>query len=338
MKTIAVYGEGEVATEIADMSAKFGIDVVLHADSTDSAAPADVDLAIAVIAAKDASGLRVGSGVPLPANVIGLHFRSPVADSSLVEIVRGERIPDEVVARAFDYVAQLNKLAIVVEADRGLFTPRITNAFVSEAVSLLADGVHPASIEQSATQVGFPAGGLLRADELGIEECLAFRDEVKIAVESRGNIYISHPVEKVFEKLVELGRVGAAKGAGFYDYDESGNRVALWPGLTEHFPVQGNPADVDLKTLSERQLVIGSIEAARCIEERVVTHAAEANIGSIHGSGSPLWTGGVLQYVNSFPGGVTGFVARADELAAEHGERFSPNALLRSKSKLAGAF
>jgi 3-hydroxyacyl-CoA dehydrogenase / enoyl-CoA hydratase / 3-hydroxybutyryl-CoA epimerase len=56
----------------------------------------------------------------------------------------------------------------------------------------------------------------------------------------------------------------------------------------------------------------------------VLTSVADANVGSILGIGFPGWTGGVLQYVNQYEGGLKGFVARAYELAGKYGERFTP--------------
>jgi 3-hydroxyacyl-CoA dehydrogenase/enoyl-CoA hydratase/3-hydroxybutyryl-CoA epimerase len=51
------------------------------------------------------------------------------------------------------------------------------------------------------------------------------------------------------------------------------------------------------------------------------------------GIGFPAWTGGVLQYINGYEGGPTGFVARARELAATYGERFEPPASLVEKAE-----
>ncbi len=80
-------------------------------------------------------------------------------------------------------------------------------------------------------------------------------------------------------------------------------------------------------------LVIEAVESARCVEEGVIVQTADANIGSIMGIGFPPWTGGVLQYINGYAGGVAGFVSRADELAERYGDRFSPNPLLRKKAE-----
>ena len=127
---------------------------------------------------------------------------------------------------------------------------------------------------------------------------------------------------------------GGCAGAGFFDYDESGKRTGLWPGLAEHFPVAGDPATVDLHEL--RSGCSSSRRSSRRAASRRACSitTADANIGSIMGIGFPPWTGGVLQYINGYPGGGRRrFVARADEFAASYGERFEPNPLLRKKAE-----
>ncbi len=57
------------------------------------------------------------------------------------------------------------------------------------------------------------------------------------------------------------------------------------------------------------------LESVRCRDEGVLTGSADGNIGSIFGIGFPAWTGGVFQYLQTYPGGVPGFVARARQLA-----------------------
>jgi 3-hydroxyacyl-CoA dehydrogenase/enoyl-CoA hydratase/3-hydroxybutyryl-CoA epimerase len=76
----------------------------------------------------------------------------------------------------------------------------------------------------------------------------------------------------------------------------------------------------------------------RCLEEGVLTSVADANVGSMLGIGFPGWTGGVLQYVNGYEGGLRGFVARARELQAAYGDRFAPPALLLEKAEKGETF
>ena len=40
------------------------------------------------------------------------------------------------------------------------------------------------------------------------------------------------------------------------------------------------------------------------------------------GIGFPAWTGGVIQYINQYSGGLQGFVDRARELASRYGSHF----------------
>jgi 3-hydroxyacyl-CoA dehydrogenase/enoyl-CoA hydratase/3-hydroxybutyryl-CoA epimerase len=272
----------------------------------------------------------LAEGVQRKHDFIGLHFFSPVDKMPLLEIIRGDQTSDEALARALDYAAQIKKTPIVVNDSRGFFTSRVIGTFVNEALSMLGEGISPSTIEQATTQAGYPVGALQLADELNLELFLKIRNEAR---EAAGDSYVGHPAEAVVEKMVELGRPGRLRGAGFFDYDESGKRTGLWPGLAEHFPLQGDPSAVDIHELEERMLVIEAVESARCVEEGVIIETADANIGSIMGIGFPPWTGGVLQYINGFPGGIAAFVARADEFAAKFGARFEPNPLLRKKAE-----
>jgi 3-hydroxyacyl-CoA dehydrogenase / enoyl-CoA hydratase / 3-hydroxybutyryl-CoA epimerase len=137
------------------------------------------------------------------------------------------------------------------------------------------------------------------------------------------------PGEAVVELMVELGRGGRAAGAGFYDYVD-GQRGRLWPGLVERFG--STPTAVPFRDAQERMLFAEALESVRCFDEGVLTSVADANVGSILGIGFPAWTGGVVQYVEQYPGGVAGFVARADELADRYGDRFRPPASLRARA------
>ncbi len=47
------------------------------------------------------------------------------------------------------------------------------------------------------------------------------------------------------------------------------------------------------------------------------------------GIGFPAWTGGVHQFIVGYEGGTAGFVARAKELAAQYGPRFTPAGFAR---------
>jgi 3-hydroxyacyl-CoA dehydrogenase/enoyl-CoA hydratase/3-hydroxybutyryl-CoA epimerase len=273
---------------------------------------------------------QLAEGVTRPVDFIGLHFFSPVDKMPLVEIIKGERTGDEALARAFDLVRQINKTPIVVNDSRGFFTSRVIGHFINEGVAMVGEGIEPASIEQAAAQAGYPAKVLSLMDELTLTLPRKIRNETKRAVEEAGGSWAGHPSDAVIDRMVdEFERPGRSGGAGFYDYVD-GKRAGLWPGLREHFTKPGT--EIPFEDMQERMLFSEALDTVRLVEEGVLTSVADANIGSIFGIGFPGWTGGVLQYINGYEGGLPGFVARARELADRYGERFTPPALLVEKA------
>jgi alkylation response protein AidB-like acyl-CoA dehydrogenase len=76
--------------------------------------------------------------------------------------------------------------------------------------------------------------------------------------------------------------------------------------------------------------------AVETLQEGVLRSVADANIGSVLGIGAPSWTGGFLQFVNTY--GVDAFRARATRLAEHYGPRFSPPAMLARMTEHAETF
>ena len=279
----------------------------------------------------------LAKGVERPEDFIGLHFFSPVDRMPLVEIVKGEQTGEEALARAFDLVRQIRKTPIVVNDSRGFFTSRVIGRFIDEGVAMVGEGIEPASVEQAAAQAGYPAKVLNLMDELTLTLPRKIREETRRAVEASGRTWEPHPADAVVDRMIdEFGRPGRSGGAGFYDYTD-GRRTGLWPGLREHFT---DPAKqpADLTELMERMLFVEALDSVRCLEEGVLVSVADANIGSLLGIGFPRWTGGVLQYINGYEGGLPGFVTRARELTATHGPRFAPPELLLRKAERAETF
>jgi 3-hydroxyacyl-CoA dehydrogenase / enoyl-CoA hydratase / 3-hydroxybutyryl-CoA epimerase len=273
----------------------------------------------------------LAEGVTRRADFIGLHFFSPADKMQLLEIIRGEQTTDETLYRALDVAKLMRKTPIVVNDSRGFFTSRVILTFISEGIAMLLEGVPAPTIEQASSQAGYPAPVLQLSDEINLKLMRKIRDAAKAAAERDGEPWEAHPAEAVIDRMLDEGRPGRLEGSGFYDY-QGGKRTGLWPGLRNVFPPVADPASIALTDLEERMLVIESIEAVKCLDEGVIESVADANIGSIFGIGFPGWTGGVLQYINGYAGGLPGFVARAHELAERYGERFEPPASLVEKA------
>jgi 3-hydroxyacyl-CoA dehydrogenase/enoyl-CoA hydratase/3-hydroxybutyryl-CoA epimerase len=267
----------------------------------------------------------LATGVKRQEDFIGIHFFSPVDKMPLVEIIKGEKTSDDALARVFDYTLAIGKTPIVVNDSRGFYTSRVIGTFINEALAMLGEGVEPASIEHAGTQAGYPAPPLQLSDELNMELMHKIAVASRKGIEDAGGTYAPHPAEAVVEKMIALGRPSRLSGAGFYAYTD-GKRTQLWPGLRAEF--KSGSSTPPLQDMIDRMLFAEALETQKCFDEGVITTTADANIGSIMGIGFPPWTGGAAQYITGYPGGKTAFVARAKELAARYGDRFTPPASL----------
>lgn len=266
--------------------------------------------------------------VPDQSKFIGLHFFSPVEKMPLVEIIKGAQTSDATLARGFDFVLQIRKTPIVVNDSRGFFTSRVFGTFTNEGIAMLGEGVSAPMIETEARKAGMPVGPLAISDEVSLSLMSHIRTQTAKDLQAEGKPLIEHPAFAVIDLLLnEYKRPGKAAGAGFYDYPV-GAQKHLWPELKSRF--EKADGQISSQDVRDRLLFIQAIETVRCVEEGVLTSTADANVGSIFGIGFAAWTGGALQFINQY--GVKDFVARAQYLAEQYGERFAPPALLLDKA------
>ncbi|GLK76652.1 enoyl-CoA hydratase [Methylopila jiangsuensis] len=258
-----------------------------------------------------------------PERFVGIHFFSPVEKMMLVEVIEGEKTGDEALAVALDYVAAIRKTPIVVKDSRGFFANRCVIAYMLEGHLMLTEGVPAAMIENVAKQAGMPVGPLSLNDEVALDLGLKILNATKAQL---GEQAVNPAQETLLRRLVETeGRLGRKNGKGFYDYPEGGKK-SLWPGLAEVVEAKLDPDAIDVAELRDRFLVAQALDAARTVEEGVISDMREADVGAILGFGFAPFTGGPLSWIDGM--GAKAFVAKAQALEAKHGARFAPNSLL----------
>ncbi|MCY1353966.1 Fatty acid oxidation complex subunit alpha [compost metagenome] len=314
-----------------------GCDLIIEAVFEDRALKGKVTAAAETAALSDAVIASNTSTLPITGlatavqkqdKFIGLHFFSPVDKMPLVEIIRGEKTSDETLARAFDYVLQIKKTPIVVNDSRGFFTSRVFGTFTNEGLAMLGEGVNAAMIETEARKAGMPVGPLAISDEVSMSLMAHIRAQTRKDLEAEGKQMPEHPAFAVVDLMLnEYKRPGKAAGGGFYDYPQGGKKH-LWPELKARF--EKADRQIPAQDVRDRILFVQAIETVRCVEEGVLLSTADANIGSIFGIGFAAWTGGALQFINQY--GLQDFIARAEYLAEQYGERFEPPALLLEKA------
>ena len=260
-----------------------------------------------------------------PESFIGLHFFSPVDKMPLVELIVGEKSSDEAIARGLDYIQQIRKTPIVVNDSPGFYTSRVFSTSTNEGMTMLAEGINPALIENAAKMAGLPVGPLAVIDEVTLD--LGYKITTQTA-KDLGDDFIFPSGYPVMRKFVEdLDRKGKRFGKGFYDYPE-GEKKHLWPGLAELYPLKDEQPPT--QEIIDRLLYRQALETARCYEEGVLEHVADADIGSIFGWGFPPWTGGTLSFIDTV--GIEHFVAECDRMSDAYGPRFAVSDWLRERA------
>ena len=256
---------------------------------------------------------------------VGIHFFSPVEKMMLVEIILGKNTGDAALATALDYVRAIGKTPIVVNDSRGFYANRCVGRYIAEGNEMFLEGVPPAMIENCAKMAGMPVGPLSLSDEVALDLGLKV---MKATEADLGPNAVNPDQKKLMVEMVEKqGRLGRKNSKGFYDYPEKGKgQKSLWPGLSALQPKQLDPDTLDIEELKQRFLVVQAVEAARTVEDHVITDPREADVGSILGFGFAPFTGGTLSYIDFM--GTKKFVELCHRLEAKYGSRFTPPKLL----------
>lgn len=267
---------------------------------------------------------RLARACARPEDFIGLHFFGPVERMKLVEVVRGARTTDATLARSLDLMKRMGKIPVVVNDGLGFYTSRVVAAYTGEAMTLLAEGVTAARIDAAAMEFGMVIGPCAMNDMTGLPLLIDIFESVS-SDPSQPVLQGNRRIEAL-RALVAAGRTGRRDAAGIYDYPEG--KPQDWPGLSDLFPPCIPALTCD--EIKARLIHAQVIEAARALEEGVLTSVEDADVGSLLGWMFPGWTGGVLSYVDTV--GVGRFVALSDQLAERFGGRFAVPDGLRARA------
>ena len=319
-------------TATPDYAGLDGADLVIEAVFEDSEVKKGVTEKAEAVLAKSAIFASNTSTIPItdlaknsarPKNFIGIHFFSPVDRMMLVEIILGKKTEDKALAVAIDYVRAIRKTPIVVNDTRGFYVNRCVLRYMSEAFNMLIEGVPPAMIENTAKMAGMPVGPLALTDETAIDLAQKI---MKQTIRDMGEKAVDQKQFELINTMVDThGRHGRKNGKGFYDYPAKPAKKHLWPELATLYPQQ-DPDKIDVEELKQRFLVVIALEAARVMEEGIVTDPREADVGSILAFGFAPYTGGALSYVDGM--GAAEFVKLAKKLQKKYGAQFKAPKLL----------
>ena len=271
---------------------------------------------------------RIADGAVRPADVLGMHFFSPVEKMPLVEVIPHAGTAPAATATAVTYGRAMGKTVIVVADRPGFWVNRILFPYLNEAGYLLEEGVSVEVIDRLMTTWGFPVGPVTLIDEVGLD----------VAAKASAVMHEAYGERmrpgSVVERLVADGRMGRKNGRGFYAY-AGGRRTGVDPALSAL--VGASPeAAVDEAGVQARLVFAMLNEAAHALGEGVVRSARDGDIGAIFGIGFPPFRGGPLRTLDTI--GAAAAVTILEQLAAKHGPRFTPAPRLVELARTGGRF
>ena len=275
------------------------------------------------ILATNTSGLdinEIASTTDSPENVIGLHFFSPANVMKLLEIVRGEKTSNEVIATSMTMAKSIGKVAALVGVCPGFVGNRILAQRQREANKLILEGALPWDIDDALFEFGFPMGPFAMSDLAGLD--IGWNKE-----NSRG--------ETIREKLCENDRLGQKSGKGFYIYDE--NRKKSPDQEVEELIISfAQEKQIKRRSISKEEIIERCLypminEGFKILEEGMAIRASDIDIIWINGYGWPVYEGGPMFYGNLI--GFEKILEWLKKMEEEYGNDFTPSPYLEKVVK-----
>lgn len=262
---------------------------------------------------------EIAASTSRPQDVLGLHFFSPANVMKLLEVVRGAKTADDVLATAMDVAKKIKKVAVVAGVCDGFIGNRMLKPRQFEAMKLLMEGATPAQIDKVHVDFGMPMGPFQMSDLAGVDIGW-HRDPTRI--------------ENIRDALAAIGRWGQKTGKGFYDYDEKRNPSpsAEVQKIIDDFAAKSGATkrEISDEEIIERTLYTMVNEGALILEEKMAQRASDIDVVWIYGYGWPIYRGGPMFWAD---------LEGADKIKAgldKHGFEVAP--LLAEKAASKGRF
>lgn len=262
-----------------------------------------------------------------PQNFCGMHFFNPVHAMPLVEVIRGNKTSEDTVARTVAYANTMGKKAVVVNDCPGFLVNRVLFPYFAGFAQLVKDGADFQHIDAVMEKWGWPMGPAMLCDVVGMDTCVhaahvladGFPDRMKAGYKT------------ALEVMYDNKRLGQKNGVGFYNHekDKKGKpvRVAREEVYALLAPEVAARKEFSDEEIIARMMVPMCTEMARCLDEKIVDSAVEADMALVYGLGFPVFRGGVCRWMDSI--GMPAFVAMADRYAAL-GKLYEPTASQRA--------
>jgi 3-hydroxyacyl-CoA dehydrogenase/enoyl-CoA hydratase/3-hydroxybutyryl-CoA epimerase len=234
----------------------------------------------------------------------------------------------EVLQRALGFVQQIGKLPVIVKDSRGFLVNRIFMPYLLEAGRLFEAGASVVELDEAMLDFGMPMGPMRLLDEVGLDLALHVAHTPTTSFSDRMT------VPESLIKMTQRGLLGRKSGRGFYVHRKS--KDAMPNPQTASFVRDRRAANWPRLELQERMILLMINEAARCLEEGIVSDPADVDFAMIMGTGFAPFRGGPLRHADAL--GATKLVGAMEHLVDTGAPDFDPCALLRNLAVKQGTF
>lgn len=261
---------------------------------------------------------EIASVTRRPEMIIGQHFFSPANVMRLLEVVRGDKTSDPVLATTMALAKKIRKVAVVSGVCPGFIGNRMLYKRGMQAQKMIFEGPMPWDVDDVLYDFGFPMGPFAMSDLAGLD---IGWDKSK----SRG--------ETVRDRLCEMDRRGQKTGAGYYNYDPRTRAKSPEPIVEEIIKEFSEKMGKTRREFSKEEILQRCIypminEGARILEEGISYRPSDIDVVWVNGYGWPVYRGGPMYYADTI--GLDKVMERLKKFQEQDGDDFwEPAALIK---------
>lgn len=239
----------------------------------------------------------IATATQRPTDVIGLHFFSPANVMKLLEVVRGEKTADDVIATAMAMAKTIRKVPVLAKVCYGFIGNRMLQHYFRETQLCLLEGATPEQIDGAMERWGMAMGPLAVSDLAGLD--VGYKARENLTQEQKGD----PKTYRVADVLVAMGRLGQKSGAGFYQYDAQTRARISDPDVVTMVQAEAEVLGVTRRELSDEEIVdrlsLALInEGARILEEGIAQRPSDIDVVYVFGYGFPMVRGGPMFFAD----------------------------------------
>ena len=233
-----------------------------------------------------------------PQDVLGMHFFSPANVMKLLEVVRGEKTANDVLATAMQVGRKIGKVCALSRVCYGFIGNRMLAGYGRQAHMLLLDGASPEQVDAVAEDFGMAMGPLAMSDLAGLDVGYKARQ----AREAAGEV-IDPATHCVSSALVELGRLGQKSGAGYYKYDPQTRARQSDPEVDALIRTHADTLGIVRREIGRDEIVARLFyplinEGALILEEGIAQRPSDIDVVYVYGYAFPSAKGGPMFYAD----------------------------------------